>query len=510
MVFSTFKMLNQYDTLEKKVLLYRIHSDEITEFNTYYRYITKRILVLNDETITDQYEELKKIYNQLRMSVLPYQDLLQDISDIRNLFNRLADIDSEEDTYQILKKFWHLISRFRRGEVENKLLTELNSLVDKSSDYTLINYYWQRNMKYPFKTESLNNYLISDHFYDSVFLVASPNYFKNSNTIFKAATTYFISYDIFQSSLSETVVISHNDKNNSGIYTGITVQKKGSEIISRDSEPVEQMKNEYSQFAVEWVKSYRKNIDGKLEDVPAHMLELATRQIILYPLGAKISVLSRETLKVMPKNFIELKLGDWLVIRQSTNEEYIRVKSRERLGLKYDSMIESILEYKKRLQQKTIELGGIDLFKRHLKMKNLNPTRQVLINWIYGETLRPRDDSSYRKLLETLGYQESDFSKMSNDVSQIYAVHQSVGRDLTQDIQKVIDAMEKEKLIESMADEYNLDFTVEGIGSFSIKTIAAMYADEITVESKDLYKLHNEKQNKKTEIMRTEYTKYFN
>ena len=96
-------MLDEYD--KKKVIIYRVHSDDISQLYSDYMYVVRRVKYIEDEDLEEELVVLKKLFNSIVSSIIPYEFLLVDyeLSEISQFFTRLKETDPDEETERILK-----------------------------------------------------------------------------------------------------------------------------------------------------------------------------------------------------------------------------------------------------------------------------------------------------------------------------------------------------------------------------------------------------------------------
>lgn len=483
MFTNKFSMLNKYDE-EKKVIVHRIHSPEIKQLHYFYKFLKKRIYDLENSYLNEKFSIVEELYRQIISSIDPFDQLLLnfDFSNLNDFIKKLVKVDYNEDTSEIIKDFISLIKEFRNGRVKNELYSDLKKLymnVD-GENKVILDYYWEKRNE-EFHQGKLKQYIIGENFYDAVFFLKSPNYYKQTTTILKSRITYYLSYDIFQSKFSEELIIPDNIKENSSIFEGVKILFNGSENNSQDEDTFESIYN--NNYAKKWIEDYK--ILNNNATTNARLFGLLSGDVILFPTNSRLRLLDCENGLVFKEENSKVELGDWIIIRQSSDEEFIKNSARKQLGVIYDSMFEEVTRYKKQLLDVLDEKKSIFSLMKVLEQHDIHVESQVLKNWIFGDTIRPKE---YRKILDFLKYDSDEIKKLEKFASKIHGAHSNAGRELGKIYQKFINEIGFDEIDKEMCHSNRIDLDIDRFGIFTIETIAYVSDVLIEVEYSDLYK----------------------
>lgn len=486
-------MLKKHDSTDKKVFLVSLHSSEVTKFNDYYRYIYRRIKDLDDEELTEQFICLKYFFNLIRVSIDDYKEVLKDFDfkDLNTFFSLLNEKDYKEDTLDILGNFSRLISNFRKGKINNILGDKLKGLYYLRNDNNaVISYKFPQDIQNNYRKINANHYIKSTNFYDNVFFIGSPNYYYNMNTIFKATNTYYLSYDIYRTDLVKRKFISDEHIGNSNIYKGIEIVKTGSDIESELNEANDSLPIEASykfNKVINLIKKENRE-QTNIYTVTAKAVELASKEYILYPTNSKtVRAVDKQSKQIRSKMINEIDCGDWLIIKQSSDEEYIRERAAEIVGSDYENMFIRVTNYKKELINYMYS-NKLDLvqLRNILSENNIQVQRQVLQHWMYGTTIAPRE---YNKILFFLNYDLNTINELENEYHMIRNAHLLAGRNLLKNLQKIIKNYDISEIDNEMQKQNEFDLEIPNIGKFCIRKVNTISSESLEVEYSKMYKV---------------------
>ncbi|MGB3161314.1 MAG: hypothetical protein WBA84_08725 [Carnobacterium sp.] len=487
MYSSKIKMLDEYDK-KKKVIICQVHSDEISNLYVHYYYILRRVKELEDTNLEEEALSLKWLFSLIISSIESYKSLLAeyDTSQINRFFTRLGKADPKEETIKVIENIGKQLRSFIDGEVQNKLGVELKYLYynEPDEDKVVLERFWTKEPK-GLKVKRISQYLTEDTFYKTVFYLRSPDYYFDTTTVFKAKLTYYLSYDIYNSSLKKEIIIEENKPDNSAIYEGIEIQENGSISKASNQDFYERLYTDSSHVVNDWLINYNNSCISADLTTSARLFGIAIGEVILYPLSSQVRVIDKNEIKVKKCDSKRIKIDDWLIIKHSSDEEFVKEKAREKLGSSYDEMFEEVIAYKFLLKELLEELGSLERVRSRLKENSIIVERQVLVNWIFGETIRPKE---YEKILKLFSYSDFEIKKLYRYSKMIFAAHQYAGRLLGENIQAILEAEGMDSIVMEMSLNQHVEFEAEGMGKFSVETITFVNPDSVQVEYGNLYK----------------------
>lgn len=485
-------MLKKHDSQEKNVHLIPLHSDEITQFNYFYRYIHKRVKDLNDEELNESFDILIFLFNDIRNSLNNYKVELEkfNFNELSTFFSILSEKDFEDTTTDVLINFAELINKFKNGKVENTLKKNLDKLYINNGRNALITH----------KLPSVNNrdsniitasaYVRGDIFYDRVFFIGSPNYYYKYNTVFKAKDIYYVSYDIYHNNYKRELIIPNNNIKNSGVFKGVNISSK----TTKDSKLDESKDIIMTDLSYDFIKvinrlSKTKESENINHSHNARAIELFDNQYILLPLNSKVRVLDEITNKIKIKNIKNLYRNDWIVLKKSSDEEYIKEMAKNIIGPNYHMMFREVVKYKKQLIQYMDE-NNLDLegLQREMRKQSVLVHLNVLHDWVFGTTIAPRE---FNEVLNFLGYSPSSRKVLEDYYQQIMNAHRLSGRNLLKNIQKIIDTFDLATIKNAMDKHNTFNMNIDSIGEFCVKRVNGISNENLEVDYSELYKVLN-------------------
>lgn len=485
MFTNKLEMLKRYDQ-EKTIIIHRVESKEIQQLHKYYKYFKKRVYELDNDYLKEKFLILKELYQQIISSIEPYDNLLEEFNfpALSEFITRLSKSDAYEETSEVVKNFIVLLKEFRSGNIKNKLYSNLKMLYEKinGKNKIVLDYYWKVENE-EFIQGRVGHYTTGDKFYDAVFFLRSPNYYPTTKTVLKAKKVYYLSYDIFQSTFKETLIISGNKRENSALFDGVDIVYQGSKKIVQDEDTFEQFFTGNNDYAKNWIRNYQSSSNDVT--TKAQLFGLIQGEVVLFPTSSRLRLLNKETGVISKENSSNVKIGDWLVIRQSSDEAFIKNSARDQLGKSYDYMFEEVTGYKNKLLKIIHDEGSILVLKKKFAENDILVELQVLKNWIYGDTIRPKE---YEKILELLSYKPSKIKELMNFASKIHGAHSNAGRELGKKYQEFINQIGIDEIKNKMRDFYRLDIEIEKFGTFTIETITYIGDQIVEVEYGDLYR----------------------
>lgn len=499
MFFDKFELLNQYDA-KKYIYLVSISCPKITEFNQYYQYVYKRVKELDNSELTESFSStLKRFFNKIRITVEPYDEVLKNykFDELDSFFTQLVETDYEEKTENILRKLANLIKRFSTGDIRNQIREQFLYYHELyRGNNVVVTYYppYDSQIKY----RSIYNYFKDSKFYDNAFFLGTPNFYGD-NTIFKANQTFYLSYDIYSMNFNQKKIIENNSDENCSIYRDIEIIKVKEEGSVNQENVSEELVFEKQAMKLNLYDIKKAHIRKNSADTlvtRASLVTFKSDNFMFFTQTSKLNVLNKKNGIIESKNLKESNSNEWLVIRTSSDEEYLTNEARKEIGSNYDKYYDEVTKYKDILQFKIKnEYYTLERLVKELKKSGITVSKQLLMQWIYGDTVAPRE-TNYYKILKFLDYKESEINLLNNYYKVIISARRSAGKKLNDVTQKVIDSIEIDNIREHMYENNLYEFT-HMYGEYRIEEILFIDTDTINIETNDLYKIKSIKNRKK-------------
>ncbi|MBO0429997.1 hypothetical protein JZO82_12550 [Vagococcus fluvialis] len=490
MFFEKFDLLNQYD-IKKKLYLVSINSPEITEFNKYYQYVYKRVKDLDSSELSESFSDtLKQFFSEIRTTVEPYDKVLKkyNFNELGSFFTQLVNSDYEENTKIILSELADLIKRFRLGDICNQMREKFLYYQELyGGNNVVVTYYPSYDSQIEYS--SVYNYFKNPTFYDDAFFLGTPNFYGD-NTIFKAKRTFYLSYDIYRMSFSKKNILDFNSDDNNSIYRDVDVITIADEKTQKLENMIEEeeFENKVMRINIDYIKKHHSKSSEDTLVTRAKLVSFKSDNFTFFALKSKLNVLNKRTGAIDITNLSELNSYDWLVIRTSSDEEYLTNEARKEIGPNYDKYYDEVTKYKEELQFKVEnEYYTLDRLRSALKDSGVEVRKQLLMQWIYGDTIAPRD---YDKILQFLDYRESEVNLLSNYYRVIVSAKKNAGKKLSDITQKVIDSEGIDNIREHMYEKNLYEFSNE-YGEYRIEEILFVDVESIDIEASDLYRIQS-------------------
>ncbi|MGH1875062.1 hypothetical protein [Enterococcus casseliflavus] len=491
MFAKKFNVINKYSSYKTMVLSVPIHSDDICLFSRYYKYYLTKIKHTGDEELLLDYSVIKNFFGVIRSTILPYDEALQEISmnEIGELFDKLLNTGVIEDG-NYLKKFGLLIGKFFRNESPNLLEKKLNEIYHNfEGKKTIVSHFIREANQDKYIFNQVNRCLSQYEYYDYLFFLGTPSFYDEKISVLKCSNAFFLGYDIFTSSFENKLIFSGNIPQNSRVYSHIEISDS---IKEKDSYKESQLDFDHFDFTPRIseeikMKHEKKELDEYTQK--AKMLKFVSNNFMFLPVGGKVSVINRDKFCVEQITTNSVEAGDWVIVRRSSDEEYIRSKAKQFVGSNYSSMINTVTEYKRKLKKMIYQRKlTVEQIRIMFSQSEIEATTQQIREWIFGATILPRP---YRQILKFLGYTEGDIDTIKIYYDEIMNAHKRAGRELSNNTNEILNNLDKEAIIKEMRHMHNYFIEIESIGGFSIVEVLYLSIDDINVESGSLYRLIN-------------------
>ncbi|MDN6749186.1 MAG: hypothetical protein L0L95_02930, partial [Staphylococcus equorum] len=287
----------------------------------------------------------------------------------------------------------------------------------------------------------------------------------------------------------QTKMVSENNDKYCNFYSDVDVFKNGNASIDAGDEEKEIIPNESSFHLDYWLTKYHSNKNELSQAIQARVIEFVTGEHIFFPINSKVKVFNKVQKVVREKPINSIEENDWVVIKTSSDGDYIRQRAERIVGNSYQSMFYRVTKYKEQLLNyaNRQDLSTKEL-KKVLQKNEIHVEEQLLNQWLFGDTIAPR---KYREILEFLGYDIETINTLENEYRIILDAHKRAGRDLGRNIQTLIEKTETQQISEKMRKFYTFNFEIEKIGHFSIKEVSCIVDKKVKADINDLYKILN-------------------
>lgn len=282
------------------------------------------------------------------------------------------------------------------------------------------------------------------------------------------------------------------------MYEGVTFV---GETKMNVDEQVEYLDNESLEIEKEIrlnsiVEKYSNNKVSEMNDnISGYLIPFTNGKVFISPENAKLHVLSVENsiddtkdFKVLKKTSEKLKVNDWIIIKNYTTATYLAKVAKNIIGENnYDECMTYINNYKSELVSKMNEIGNVESLYRDMKQQGIKISTVLLLkNWLFGETIKPRE---LEKILNYLRFSDYLANKTINAADKIIQAHITAGREVIKELNKKIEDIDNEEIMEEMSVNEEYVFDLEGVGEFLIQQVQYTPQKVDNISSKDMYKL---------------------
>lgn len=282
------------------------------------------------------------------------------------------------------------------------------------------------------------------------------------------------------------------------MYEGVTFV---GETKMNVDEQVEYLDNESLEIEKEIrlnsiVEKYSNNKVSEMNDnISGYLIPFTNGKVFISPENAKLHVLSVENsiddtkdFKVLKKTSEKLKVNDWIIIKNYTTATYLAKVAKNIIGENnYDECMTYINNYKSELVSKMNEIGNVESLYRDMKQQGIKISTVLLLkNWLFGETIKPRE---LEKILNYLRFSDYLANKTINAADKIIQAHITAGREVIKELNKKIEDIDNEEIMEEMSVNEEYVFDLEGVGEFLIQQVQYTPQKVDNISSNDMYKL---------------------
>lgn len=505
MFIDKFRLLQEIDKCPTIVRYHSIHSDKATEFYNCYIKLRHILKEMDDDNLKEYFKSLTLIFNFMRSSRNGFFEELNKVnfSDVTLLFERLEELDETKEMADFVGCFHAILLDFKNGNVENKFPESILQLSDGHPRVGVVNYRWStleviddmNSIKYMTLTEYQN----TNEYFDLIIFSGTPSYYQIHypliTAIRKSREIIYLYYDFYKAQLVRSKAISYNEKKYSRIYDGITEEQCN--IIKLDEKGKGQESDEHivvnsAILVKKWLDRAKQASAFSQSLTPATLYSLESGKILFLPIDSRVRIVSPDTLDIKQKNKSKIQSGEWIVIKESSERDFIRNQASTIYGTNYERDLKRATEYKEKLKEILQTNKAYEKTISDLAKFGINSDRQLLKNWAFGETITPR---CYDKLLIYFGENEEKIQSLLEITSALKRAHIQAGRELSKNISNILSAYGKDEIKNDINLSMYSQFTLVDVGTFTVEVIKEVHENIVEIHNKDLYKLIDEIEN---------------
>lgn len=500
-----FNLLTEYEEAQQKIKFLNVYSTKLEKLYENIKKIEYKVNSSNSSELEEFLISLRRLKTIIYATIDNFPDKLnnffieKDWDDIIYLFTLLSELDYE--TILLARETFEIIKELRNGNIENPLKRKTLELLNQYKDKRIAvvaNYLDEDFLNNAKDYDYLkpNRLVKTFKLYDVVIFIGTPYLYPKFDTVFLGTTIIYLSYNIFKNHLSKIQFISNNIPEANCLYKNIDIQNKEKFLLPKYTEVAIADAERFN--LNKWIdrKKKEKNYsDVNHEDlIEGQIIQLEKNKHIIVSPDSTLRIINTKTNHIERKELIiktdkvnNLITGDWIIIKNSTEEEYLINKSKELFGfVEYESKMQLVNEYKDALYNQKVRLGSLDALLKDMKNNHVKVSSIVLLKSWLDSTIRPRN---LEDILLYLGYNDYDLSKTINAAEFINSAHRHAGYELSKNIMNYLKDINMQELEESMLIEGEYSFNIKTIGVFNIESVKSVIENPIILQSKDMYKI---------------------
>ncbi|GEP85350.1 Uncharacterised protein [Staphylococcus piscifermentans] len=500
------EFLNDYSESTNNIKQIRIDSPELTQLHKVYNNFYRKLGKYNNE-LKEDLKVLKPLNFYLQISCYDYSDVIQEKLNeetkekVNEFLGTLTYLDDPTINH-LINLFINLIKNFSEDKVKNLISENVEKLIDDYKGKTIAIVSYEDVKKKYFSSEvevyQPNIFLKTNKIFDVVIFVGTPSLYPEFQTLLFGKKIYYISHNNFNAKFKTEQILSSDLNSISNLYEGVTFN---GETKMNVDEQVEYLDNESLEIEKEIrlnniVEKYSNNKVSEMNDnISGYLIPFTNGKVFISPENAKLHVLSVENsiddakdFKVLKKPSEKLKVNDWIIIKNYTTATYLAKVAKNIIGeSSYDECMTYINNYKSELVSKMNEIGNVKSLYRDMKKHGIKISTVLLLkNWLFGDTIKPRE---LEKILNYLSFSDYLVNKTINAADKIIQAHITAGREVIKELNKKIEVIDNEEIMEEMSVNEEYVFDLEGVGEFLIQQVQYTPQKVDNISSKDMYKL---------------------
>ncbi|MEI4769801.1 hypothetical protein WAX74_09115 [Psychrobacillus sp. FJAT-51614] len=388
------------------------------------------------------------------------------------------------DLIKVLRKQDHnaYIDTLNRMESRKQITGENTYLLTK---HEILDKYIEVNES-RIKVMNVKKFIEEGIFADHVIFVGTSSYFdRKFSEIFYGKHIIFLGYSCFENHLikreSFSNLISRNDLINT-IYKGVNIDKGFIGIDFKETFLTKDEKKTEEAVINQFKNAINVNLEEKVE---VKLATISHRNYIFLPVGQKVNVINRESLKITQEKVRELNIGDLLVFRTQNASNLIREVADTIMGINSEKYRLSLEKWKKRLRfnvkKKGIKKVSMILRDRYeIEVAKENNVK----NWMSSYSIKP---SCLSELLKAFNFDLQDTEEIVNAANKIKSAHISAGHQISQALMNELDGN-----LESFIDEngfYTFESNEFEGASFNIEEIKKISNETYSIPENEALKI---------------------
>lgn len=481
--------------------------------------VTIQFVKVEEERVNKLIQELKKLKFEVKTYYENDQLLLEEtalfIKTCRKVVGNIRSYSTFFRTNnELIKRYFSLTKKQVYAELFKKNvepIVDLIKVLRKQENNAFIDLLHRLNMEQNFnpeKTYILTKHMTLDQYLkvgevkfrimrdkdfvdlgiygDVVIFLGTPSYFAHKfSEIFYAEYTMFLGYSCFENQLvkrkSFSNLINQNDVINT-LYKDVIIEKGFSGLDYRETFITSKEKKTEEVIINQFIKNTGDSIENKVE---AKLATISHNNYIFLPIGQKINIIDRESLKISQVKVRELTFGDLLVFRTQNASNLIREVADKILGTNASNYRGKLERWKRKLRF-NVERKGIDkvssiLMRRYgLKVAK----EQNIKNWISSYSIKP---TCLDELLDIFNFDSKEKKEIIHASNEIFSAHISAGHQISQALMNELD-----KNLESLIDEngfYTFKSNEFEGASFNIEEIKKITKDTYYISENETLKI---------------------
>ncbi|MDW4525453.1 hypothetical protein R3398_03585 [Rossellomorea marisflavi] len=482
-------LLELYSLDQKTVLFKHVESNELLPFANNIEKFRLEIQYKyeNDEHLLEVLDLLKKVFFKLASSLLPYnkviikemeEQLILKFIQIKKsypeLFNNVV-IHIAKSFKEVVESTSNNLYEYLCNYINSKAQSGLKVAIVTKRAITIEEKYLIRDglkssLKESFFTE--NSFRKDIKTFDEVVFVGNPNYFgEYVKSTFKGSTVAFISYDIFNNSISPNKIFADIERENlySTIFDSVSFGEPMHRKSNMNLEQAEVLNVAVNKFLEEQKNTLKLNSQDAIE---ASIVYLENDRFLFAPKDTKIRIFSPNDKNNFIKqiNFTDVEEDDFIVVRNERDTRLITEVA------DHDVLKRNAGKYR------FLQNEWKDKLRFNVKKKGIKKVSKILINkyniktaslaslraWCNEDSICPTE---LPKILKALRYDENRIKEIYNIMKIIQLAHRKAGRIISDKLMSelsnnILKELQEKGYYTFMSKEFNgASFNIERIVS---------------------------------------------
>lgn len=512
---SKFQYLKEISDAKQKVQFETVESKELETLHKNLNQIEKSIYTLGSSYLDNEFETLKKFKTIVSSTIDEYSFKLneyfseKDWAEVATFFNNLYEINN--DLLEISRETFKIINDLKKGNVENNMRRMVSQLVinQENNNIAIISNYIDEIFKKENPQIDIlkpTQFVKMNIFYDTVIFIGTPYLYGKFDTLFLGKNIIYVSYRFYRNKLIKKKYTDSNSDKANQIYKNIEFIENNNEerIVYHEEMTISELERmNLNRWIEQNILDNTSDNINELEDneelISSKIVQLDNnKHYIILPesslrkLEVGFDIDSNKIVTIKKSKMSNIKVGDWIILKTDTEEEYLVKRAKEIYGEStYNSQLNLITVYKDDLKKRKKTFGTYYKFMKDLNKNNVKVSSVALIqNWI-KDTIRPRN---LQNILVYLGYEKSKIDRTLSAAKFINQSHRKAGRGIGNRLNNYLKNLDVEELEEAMVVDGEYTFYLDKIGEFNVVTVKDIIAEEIKINRKELYRIINTKE----------------